>query len=55
MCNINRYMISFQSPIFIKKKSDNDMNFIFIEGTNIFHSLEAARILSRLDFDSLGH
>ena len=37
------------------KKSDNDMNFIFIEGTNIFHSLEAARILSRLDFDSLGH
>ena len=45
-------MISFQSPI---KKSDNDMNFIFIEGTNIFHSLEAARILSRLDFDSLGH
>ena len=51
MCNINRYMISFQSP----KKSDNDMNFIFIEGTNIFHSLEADRILSRLDFDSLGH
>ena len=52
MCNIIKYMISFQSPI---KKSDNDMNFIFIEGTNIFHSLEAARILSRLDFDSLGH
>ena len=51
MCNIIKYMIYFQSSI----KSDNDMNFIFIEGTNIFHSLEAARVLSRLDFDSLGH